>query len=86
MIQFKNKQSVIRVINTITGEHIFSHTDNVKKRSTQLTNDIKSIRGEANGKVFPRFQIFANVDTKDILFELYAGTVILTFDEIGKNS
>ena len=86
MIQFKDKQSVIRVINTTTGEHIFSHTDNVNQRLTMLKHNIKSIRGEANGKVFPRFQIFANVDTKDILFEVYTGTVIFTFDEIGKNS
>ena len=83
MIQFKDKQSIIRVVNTINGEHVFSHTDNVRKRLAKLKYNIKSVKGENNGEFFSRFQIFANVDTKDILFEVYTSTVIFTFDEIG---
>lgn len=61
---------VIRVVRKSTGEHIFSHTTNLKQRLEMLKYNILSINGQGTA-VFKRFTPFIGADLSDVDFQVY---------------
>jgi hypothetical protein len=61
---------VIRVVRPDTGAHLFSHTNNLKKRLEMLKYNIESINGRGTA-VFERFVPFIGVSADQVAYEVY---------------
>jgi len=65
------KTYVIRTINKLTGEYVYSKTNNAKQRIKRLKYNIQSINGNGTA-IFDRFKPFIGVNLEtDVDFEVY---------------